>query len=187
MNKTMPPCLRIKSLCWALLILPLALGLAGCQAQGPPLSPPAAAFKTEMRDIIARLTPALSGPLAHNDAKAAKQAILSLYPTAGQEKDDFPFKVGAVSKGGILLTVLPPSQAIGADFIKYELVQETLNNRRINKKRLYSPDGTPIYIVLAPVMVQDNLVGILGLRVTAAQTLKQWGLTEQEFQAMDLN
>jgi hypothetical protein len=187
MKKTMPPCPRIKSLCLALLILPLALGLAGCRAQGPPLSPRAAAFKKDVRDIIARLTPALSGPLAHNDAKAVEQAILSLYPTAGQEKDDFPFRVGAMSKDGILLTALPPVQAIGADFIKYQLVQETLDNRRINKKQLYAPDGAPIYIVLAPAMVQDNLVGLLGLRLTAAQALQKWGITEQEFQAMDLN
>ncbi len=78
-----------------------------------------------------------------------------------------------MSKDGILLTALPPVQAIGADFIKYQLVQETLDNRRINKKRLYAPDGAPIYIVLAPAMVQDNLLGLLGLRVTTAQALKK--------------
>jgi hypothetical protein len=180
-------CLRMMRPYLAPLILPLALGLAGCQAQEPPLNPRAAAFKKEVRDLIARLTPALAGLLSHNDAKAAAQAILSLYPGAGQEKDDLPFWLGAMSKDGILLTTLPPVQAIGADFIKYRLVQETLANRRINKMRLYASDGAPIYIVLAPAVLQGNLVGLLGLRVTAAQALKEWGVTEPEFQGMDFN
>jgi hypothetical protein len=171
----------------ALLMLTLVLGLAGCTAKQPPLSPQAAVFKQDVRDILSRLAPRLVGPLSNNDAEAAKQAILSQYPDAGLEKPEFPFWLGVMSKDGILLTALPPVQAIGADFIKYKLVQETLNKKRIGKNRLYSPNGAPIYIVLAPVMAQDNLVGLVGLRLSAAQALKKWGLTEQEFQRMDLN
>ena len=52
---------------------------------------------------------------------------------------------------------------------------------------LYAPNGAPVYFVLAPVMVQDNIVGLVGLRVTAVQALKKWGITEKEFQEMDLN
>jgi hypothetical protein len=186
MNKPASHCLRERTPCLVFLILLLALGLAGCKAPAPPLSPGAAAFKKDVQDILARLAPALAGPLARNDAKAAEQAILSLYPTAGQEQADFPFRLGAMSKEGVLLAALPV-QAIGDDFIKYQGVQEILTTRRLNKKRLYAPDGAPVYFVLAPVMVQDNIVGLVGLRVTAAQALKKWGITEPEFQAMDLN
>jgi hypothetical protein len=185
MHKTVTPGLKIKGACLALGLL--LLFLAGCQAKEPPLSPRAAAFKKEVRAIIATLAPVLAGPLTQNDAKAAEQAILSLYPTAGQDKDDFPFRLGAMTKDGRLLATLPPVQAIGADFINYQLVQVTLDKRCINKMRLYAPDGASVYFVLAPVMVQDNLVGLVGLRLTAAQALKKWGITEQEFQAMDLN
>jgi hypothetical protein len=187
MNKQAIRCLREITPCLVLLILLPALGLAGCKAQAPPLSPGAAAFKKDVRDILARLTPALAGPLAQNDAKAAEQVMLSLYPTAGQEQAGFPFWLGALSKEGVLLAALPPAPAIGDDFIKYQGVQEILAKRRINKKRLYAPDGAPIYLILAPVMVQDNIVGLVGLRVTAVQALKKWGITEKEFQAMDLN
>lgn len=171
----------------AFLIFLLALSLAGCSAQEPPLSPGAGAFKKDVQAIIAQLTPALAGPLSHNDAQAAKAAILSLYPDAGQDRDDFPFWLGALTKDGILLTSLPPVKAIGADFINYQLVQETLDKRRINKMQLYAPNGAPIYIVLAPIMVQSNCVGLVGLRVTAAQALKKWGITEKEFKEMNLN
>jgi len=171
----------------AFLIFLLALSLAGCAVQEPPLSPGAAAFKKDVQTIIAKLTPALAGPLSHNDAQAAKAAILSLYPDAGQDKDDFPFRLGALTKDGILLTSLPPVKAIGADFINYQLVQETLDKRRINKMQLYAPDGAPIYIVLAPIMVQGNCAGLVGLRVTAAQALKKWGITGKEFKETNLN
>jgi hypothetical protein len=187
MNNLVLPRRKIAPPCFALVFFLLALGLAGCTGKEPPLSPGAAAFKKDVQGVIGRLTPALGGPLAHNDAEAAKTAILSLYPTAGQVKDDFPFWVGAMTKDGILLTGLPPGPVIGKDFSNYQLVQETLDKRRINKMRLYGPDGTPIYVVLAPVMVQDNCVGLVGLRLTAAQALKKWGITEPEFQAMDLN
>lgn len=187
MNKKAVYSLKKINPCRGLLILLLALGLAGCTAKAPALSPRAAAFKAEVRAIIARLTPALAGPLSSNDAAAAEQAILSLYPTAGQEQDDFPFWLGAMSKGGVLLAALPPAKFIGADFINYQLVQETLQNRRINKKRLYSPDDAPIYFVLAPIMDNNSLVGLVTLRLTAAQALKKWGITEPEFQVMDLN
>lgn len=161
--------------------------LAGCAAKEPPLSPGAAAFKKEVRGIIAKLTPALAGPLSTNDAQAAQAAIMSLYPSAGQDKDDFPYRLGALTKEGILLASLPPVKTIGADFIHYQLVQDTLDNRRINKKRLYAPDGASVYIILAPVEVKGNCVGLVVLRVTAAQALKKWGITEKEFQEMDLN
>ena len=150
MNKPAIHCLREITPCLVLLILLPALGLAGCKAQAPPLSPGAAAFKKDVRDILARLTPALAGPLAQNDAKAAEQVILSLYPTAGQEQADFPFRLGALSKEGVLLAALPPVQAIGDDFIKYQGVQEILANRRLNKKRLYAPDGAPVYFDSRP-------------------------------------
>ena len=41
--------------------------------------------------------------------------------------------------------------------------------------------------VLAPIVVNDSLEGLVGLRLTAVQALKKWGITEPEFQAMDLN
>ncbi len=170
-----------------LLLLPLSLVLAGCGAKESPLSPGAAAFKTEVQDILGKLAPATAGPLTHNDAKAAKQAILAIFPNAGQDKPEFPFWLGAMSKDGILLAAVPPVQAVGADFIQYQLVQETLKNRRVNKMRLYAPDGTAIFMVVAPVMLQDNVVGLVGLRVTADQALKKWGITAQEFQQIDLN
>jgi hypothetical protein len=92
-----------------------------------------------------------------------------------------------MSKDGVLVATLPPVKLIGTDFIDYQQVQQTLKNRRINTKRLYSPDGAPVYFVLGPVMDNDNLVGLAVLRLTAAQALKKWGITEEEFQAMDLN
>ena len=187
MNKKAIHCLREITPCLVLLILLPALGLAGCKAKEPLLSPRAAAFKKDVQDILARLTPALAGPLSRNDAKAAEQAILSLYPTAGQEQDDFPFRLGVMSKDGVLVATLPPVKLVGADFIDYQPVQEALKNRRINTKRLYSPDGAPVYFVLAPIMVNDSLEGLVGLRLTAVQALKKWGITEPEFQAMDLN
>jgi hypothetical protein len=171
----------------ALCIFSLALGLAGCTAHEPPSSPGAAAFRKDVRGILARLAPRLTGPLSRNDAQAATQAILSQYPAAGQDDPNFPFWLGVLSKDGILLTSLPPVKAIGADFIQYQLVRETLKKKSIGKTRLYAPSGAPIYIVLAPVMAQDNVVGFVGLRVTAAQALKKWGITEQEFQQLDLN
>lgn len=170
-----------------LVILLLALGLAGCTAPAPPLSPKAAAFKREVRELIGRLAPALAGPLARNDAPAAEEAILALYPSVGQEQDDFPFQLGAMGKDGVLLASRPPVRLIGADFIHYQLVQETLHNRRINKKRLYAPDDSPVYFVAAPIMADDGLVGLVVLRLTAAQALKKWGITEKEFEGMDLN
>jgi hypothetical protein len=46
-------------------------------------------------------------------------------PKAGQEKDYFSFRLELMTKDSILLTALPPGPAIGQDFIKSELVQET--------------------------------------------------------------
>ena len=59
--------------CLVLLILLPALGLVGCKAKAHPLSPGAAAFKKDSRRYLARLTPALAGPLAQNDPKSAER------------------------------------------------------------------------------------------------------------------
>jgi hypothetical protein len=185
MHETLRQSLRRISPCLGLLILSLAL--AGCTAKAPPLSPKAAAFKKDVRGILARLAPALAGPLSQNDAKAAEQAILSLFPTAGQDKDDFPFRVGVLTKDGIMLTSLPPVQVIGGDFIHYQQVKETLDKQRLSKERLYAPKGASLYFFMAPVMAQNNCVGLVLLRLTADQALRKWGITEPEFEQMDLN
>ncbi len=165
----------------------LGLTLLACQAQAPPPSPEAAAFKRDVQEILTRLGPALAAPLAQDDAQAVQQAILSLYPQAGQETDEFPFRVGVVDQTGILVAALPPPAGKADDFSQYTVVREALKSRRWGKARLFAPDGSTLWVIVAPVAAQRQLQGLVVLRLTAAQAKQKWGISEQEFLQLNLD
>lgn len=76
---------------------------------------------------------------------------------------------------------------IGEDYSQYQAVREALKGRRITNARLYAPDGTEVYLILAPMFKNRQLVGLLVLRLDPALVQQRWGLGEEDFLAVDLN
>lgn len=159
----------------------------GCPAQDKPLSPHAAAYRQEMRETLAKLMSALVEPVCRNDTKACEQAVMKIYPEAPQDTMTFPFRLGILNRDGVLIYTIPPLKNVGEDYSQYQAVRNALKGRRITSARLYAPDGKEVYLILAPMFKNRQLVGLLVLRLDPALVQQRWGLGEADFLGVDLN
>jgi len=165
----------------------LTLLWLGCPAREQPLSPAAAAFKRDLRETIARLTAVLMEPVCQADARACEEAILSIYPQAPRDTLTFPFHVGVMNRDGVLIYTIPPVKNLGADYSQYQAVRDALRERRIRNVRLFAPNGRELYLILAPMLKDRRLVGLLLLRLDPERVAQRWGLSTEEFLAVNLN
>ena len=170
-------------------ILPiLLLGLNwGCQAKEPPLSPAAASFKHEVKECIGRLVQPLMEPVLKNDTAAINAALEKTEPEAIKLCRMCPFRIGVMDKNGDTLAVYPPIKAPHLDFYNYEVVKQALKNRKIAHQRLFLQDGSGLYVISVPLLREGQVIGILAIALSAAESQNRWGLTEKEFLALDFN
>ena len=48
-------------------------------------------------------------------------------------------------------------------------------------------DGSELYIICAPILRQDKVIGLMGIAISAEEAKSRWGLTEKEFMALNFN
>lgn len=171
---------------WAVLLVVFGFILTGCQSQAPPLSPAAAAFKKEVKDCIAELSQGLIEPVTRENVAAIQETLKKIEPEAAKLCRRCPFRLGVLNKKGDTLTIYP-SKSEALDFSGYDFVVQILKNRKIAQQRLYLQDGYQVFIVCAPLLQGDDLVGILAISLSAAEAKSRWGITEQEFLSLDFN
>jgi hypothetical protein len=180
---------QISKLNW-LGVIPLLLlpGLIhGCQAQEPPLSPAAAAFKQEVKECIGRLVKPLIDPVIKKDREAINEALKKTEPEAIKLCRMCPFRMGVMNRHGDTLAVYPPPKDAHLDFYHYEVVQQALKTRKIAQQRLFLQNGARLYVICSPILQQEKVIGILALALNAEEAKKRWDLTEKEFLALDFN
>ena len=165
----------------------LLLVLGGCQASEPPLSPAAATFKKEVQDCLDRLCQGVVGAIVKGDVAAINETLKRLEPDTIRLCRMCPFRIGILDQSGNTLTVYPFKPEAVGDFTNYDVVVQTLKNRKINQQRLFLQDGSQVYIVCVPLLKGENLVGIMALSLSAEEAKQRWGLSEQDFLAIDFN
>jgi len=183
---TMPrgcPRLRV----WLALGSLLALVLCGCQAKEPPLSPGALQFKNEIKACIKKLQASLVEPLAQKDLQAIHNTLKEVEPEALKLCRMCPFQIGVLNHQGYTLTVYPPKKDASSNFSNYDVVIQALNNRQTTHQRFFLQDHSQLYIVCAPVLRGDQVLGLVALAIGAADAEQRWGLTAPEFLAIDFN
>ncbi len=172
---------------WVVPLL-LLLGLNyGCQTKEPPLSPAAAAFKQEIRECIGRLVKPLMQPIIKKDKAAINEALKKAEPEAIKLCRMCPFRMGVMNKNGDTLAVYPPRKEAHLDFYSYEVVQQALKNRKIAQQRLFLQDGSSLYVICVPLLREEQVIGLLAIALSSTEARNRWGLTEQEFLALDFN
>ncbi len=169
-----------------LTLLLILLIFCACSAKKPPLSPAAANFKEEVQGCIQRLAGTLGGPVARLDTPAVNQA-LGASESAVKLCRSCPFQIGVADLQGDSLGRYPEKKDGGFNFSGYDLFAQVLKSRRISQKRFFLQGGSEIYIIAAPIFSGGRLVGLLGVSLDAEEALHRWGLTDEEFLALDFN
>jgi adenine-specific DNA glycosylase len=173
---------------WPVLLVSAVILLFGCQAREAPLSPGAATFKQEIKSCLTNLSATLMEPVAKQDLAGIRAALEKAESPAVKLCRLCPFEIGVTDASGETLAAYPvKGDGKGKNYSQYDLVIKTINSKKIQQQRFFLPDGSELYLVCAPLIRQDKLIGLVAIAISSEEASKRWGLTEKEFLALDFN
>ena len=173
---------------WPVLLASAVILLFGCQAREAPLSPGAATFKQELKSCLTNLSASLMEPVAKRDLAGIKAAMEKAESPAVKLCRLCPFEIGVTDPSGDTLAAYPvKGDGKGKDYSNYELVKKAISSKKIQQQRFFLPDGSELYLVCAPLIREDKLIGLVAIAISSVDAEKRWGLKEKEFLAIDFN
>jgi hypothetical protein len=172
---------------WAILVGVVIL-LFGCQAKESPLAPAATTFKFEIKNCLGNLSAVLMEPVANKDVAAIAAALDKVESPAVKLCRLCPFQVAVLNQSGETLAVHPPqSSNNGKNYSSYDLVTKALASKKIQHQRLFLQNGSALYLICAPLVRGDKVIGLIAIAVNSEDAEKKWGFTEKDFLALDFN
>lgn len=173
---------------WPVLLASAVILVFGCQAREAPLSPGAASFKHEIKNCLTNISASLMEPVAKKDVAGIRAALEKVESPAVKLCRLCPFEIGVTDPSGETLAVYPvKGDDKGKDYSKYDLVIKAIKSKKIQQQRFFLQDGSELYLVCAPLIRQDTLIGLVAIAISSVEASKRWGLTEKEFMAIDFN
>jgi hypothetical protein len=173
---------------WTVFLTSAIILLFGCQAREAPLSPGATAFKQEVKGCLTNLAVTLMEPVATRDLAGITAALEKAESPAVKLCRLCPFEIGVTDQSGETLASYPvKGDGKGKNYSQYDLVKKTINSKKIQQQRFFLPDASELYLVCAPLIRQDKLIGLVAIAISSAEASKRWGLTEKEFLTLDFN
>jgi len=172
---------------WPILLLGAVILFFGCQAREAPLSPGAATFKQELKKCFDNLGVTLVEPVAKNDLAGIRAALEKVESPAVKLCRLCPFEIGVLNPSGETLAAYPKGDGKAKNFSNYELVIKAISSKKIQQQRFFLQDGAKLYLVCAPLIREDKLIGLVAIAISSEDAEKRWGLTEKEFLALDFN
>jgi hypothetical protein len=165
---------------WLLLVCAVLLLLA-CQAKEP-----AASFKRDVKGILNKLCTTLVEPVFKGDVPGIETVLSELEPQLAKLCPRCPFQVGVLNQHGQILAVHPPTERTN-NFSSYDLVIKVISSKQIQQQKFFLQNGPELYIICAPILRQDKVIGLIGIAISAEEAKSKWGLTEKEFMALNFN
>jgi len=165
---------------WLLLVCAVLL-LFACQAKQP-----ATSFKQDVKSILDKLCTALVEPVFKGNVPGIETVLSEIEPHIVELCRRCPFQVGVLNQHGEMLAVHPPAGRSN-NFSSYDLVIKTINSKQIQQQKFFLQDGLELYIICAPILRQDKVIGLTAIAISAEEAKSKWGLTEKEFMALNFN
>jgi hypothetical protein len=173
---------------WTVLLASAVILLFGCQAREAPLNPGIAAFKQELRSCFDSLALTLMEPVTKKDLPGINAALANVESPAVKLCRLCPFELGVLNPSGETLAAYPiKGDGKGKNFSGYDLVKKAISSNKIQQQALFLADGSKLYLVCAPLIREDKLIGLVAIAISSADAEKRWNLTEKEFLALDFN
>ena len=173
---------------WPVILTSAVILLFGCQAREAPLNPGIATFKQEIKGCIDSLAVTLMEPVARKDVAGIQAALEKVESPAVKLCRMCPFEIGVLNPSGETLASYPvKGDGKGKDFSNYELVKKAISSKKIQQQGLFLAGGSKLYLVCAPLIREDTLIGLVAIAVSSEDAAKRWDFEEKEFLAMDFN
>jgi hypothetical protein len=173
---------------WPVLLVSAVMLLFGCQAREAPLKPGIATFKQELKSCIDSLTVTLMEPVARKDLAGIAAALEKVESPAVKLCRLCPFEIGVLNPAGETLAAFPvKGDGKAKNFSNYDLVKKAISSKKIQQQGLFLADGSKLYLVCAPLLRDNMLIGLVAIAVSSEDAEKRWGLKEKEFLALNFN
>ncbi len=152
------------------------------------MNPGIATFKQELKSCLDSLAVTLMEPVVRKDVAGIKAALEKVESPAVKLCRLCPFELGVLNPSGETLAQFPvKGDGKTKDFSSYELVKKAISGKKIQQQGLFLPDGSKLYLVCAPLIRQDKLIGMVAIAISSKDAEQRWGLKEKEFLALDFN
>ncbi|MEJ2071181.1 MAG: hypothetical protein P8X65_13115 [Syntrophobacterales bacterium] len=112
--------------------------------------------------------------------------LQTAYKNMQEEGKSAPEIIVILDRSAITQARFPAPDKKRFDFSNYAPAKKVFNEKRTVQSVLYFK-GTKIFVVIAPLLQNNNLVGGVALAFPADAVEKQWRVSEKEFTSMDLN
>jgi hypothetical protein len=150
--------------------------------------PSALTFKEEVKRVIKKMVGPMMGPLLNGDNNAIQATLDKIILDAEKEGKPVHFGIGILNLDGLAVA---GRYIVGTfkmdDFSKYNYVAKAFKQRKIVQDRLYFQGGSEFLIICVPLVRQKEVVGAIVFGVDPSQTKKDYGLTTDQFMALDFN
>ena len=172
---------------WPVLLIGAVILLFGCRQEAP-LNPGIATFKQELKSCLDNIAVVLMEPVAKHDLAGIRAALEKVESPAVKLCRLCPFEIGVLNPVGDTLAEYPiKGEGKAKSYSSYELVKKAISSKKIQQQGLFLPDGSKLYLICAPLIRKDTLIGLVAIAISSVEASKRWGLTEKEFLAMDFN
>ena len=141
-----------------------------------------------MKSCLSNIAAALMEPVAKRDLAEIRAALEKVESPAVKLCRLCPFEIGVTDQSGETLAAYPvKGDGKGKNYSQYDLVIKTINSKKILQQRFFLPDGSELYLICAPLIRAETLIGLVAIAISSVEAQKRWGLTEKEFLAIDFN
>ena len=173
---------------WPVLLVSAVILLFGCQAREAPVSPGVSTFKQEIKSCFTNLSPTLMELVAKKDLAGIRTALEKAESPAVKLCRMCPFEIGVTDASGETLVAYPvKGDGKGKNYSQYDLVIKAIKSQKIQQQRFFLQDGSELYLICAPLIRQDTLIGLVAIAISSVDAAKRWDLKEKEFLALDFN
>jgi hypothetical protein len=181
-------CSRSMPLLCFFIIFVLFLNFPGLDAGVAIADPSALNFKEEVKRVIKIMAGPIMGPVLNGDDSAIQATLDKIILDAEKEGKPIRFGIGILDMEGLAVA---GRYIVGTfrmeDFSKYNYVARAFKQRKIVQDRLYFQGGSELLIICVPLIRQKEVVGALVFGFDPAQMKKDYGLTTEQFMALDFN
>ena len=145
----------------------------------------------ELQVAKARLGP-LAAPEKHQELKAAMAKFLAEMQARGR---NLPFGLGVLDETGVVLAGAysdpkgPGGQTMvdsGRNYSQYDKVKQAIRGPGNSHFTLYTTDGA-VYMVCSPLEYEGRPAGAVCLALLGDSLHKDFGVSDQEFAALNFN
>jgi len=145
-------------------------------------------FKEEVKEAIKALRACLLDPVSEKNIGDMETGMDKIVSDAEKQGKPVCFGIGILDKNGVAVA---GRYVIGIfkeeDFSRYKFVKKAFKKKKIVQDRLYFQDHSELWIICAPLVQQKKVIGAIVLGFDPTQVKKDYGLSKEQFLALDLN